>query len=166
MTVQSSRAELLQKYEHEHWMRRAIQQAESAQRIHEVPVGAVVVLHDRIIGDGYNRSIVDHDPSAHAEIIALRSAAARLRNHRLPGASLYVTIEPCVMCAGAIIQARIRTVVFGAYDSKAGAAGSVFDMLNERALNHQCRVIGSVLEPQCANLIQGFFQARRSSAVR
>ncbi len=132
-----------------------------AQRHAEVPVGAVVVLQNRIIGQGYNRSITDHDPSAHAEIVALRMAAVERQNHRLPGASLYTTLEPCAMCAGAIIQARIPTVVFGAFDAKAGAAGSVFNVLSDSALNHQCTVLSGVLEQECANLIQHFFQTRR-----
>ncbi len=142
-------------------MRCAIEMAESAGEINEVPVGAVVVLNDEIIGQGHNRSIIDHDPSAHAEIVALREAAANLKNYRLPGARLYVTVEPCVMCAGAIIQARIRTVIFGAYDWKAGAAGSFFNLLDHDALNHQCGIIGGVLGHECVELLRQFFHARR-----
>ena len=143
-------------------MRHAIGLAQSAQLIEEVPVGAIVVLDNEVIGEGHNRSIYDNDPSAHAEIVALRSAAARQKNYRLPGAHLYVTIEPCAMCAGAIIQARIHTVVFGAFDPKAGAAGSVMNVLNTPNLNHQCTVVAGVLENECVELIQSFFQARRT----
>ena len=127
----------MQSTDHDRWMRSAIGLANAAYRMDEVPIGAVVVLNDQIIGQGYNRTIIDCDPSAHAEVIALRSASTYQKNHRLPGASLYVTIEPCAMCAGAIVQARIETVVFGAFDPKSGAAGSVFNILNELALNHQ-----------------------------
>ena len=147
--------------EHEKWMRHAIGLAQSAYQIDEVPVGAIVVLDNEVIGTGHNRSIHDNDPSAHAEIVALRSAANRQKNYRLPGASMYVTIEPCAMCAGAIIQARIQTVVFGAFDPKAGAAGSVMNILNAPELNHQCTVVAGILENECSKLIQSFFQARR-----
>ncbi len=144
-------------------MRSAIGLANAAYRMDEVPIGAVVVLNDRIIGQGFNRTIIDCDPSAHAEIIALRSASSSQKNHRLPGASLYVTIEPCAMCAGAIIQARIETVVFGAFDPKSGAAGSVFDILNEPALNHQSTVISGILEQECAQILKGYFRAKRAT---
>lgn len=147
--------------DHEKWMRHAIRLAQSAHQIEEVPVGAIVVLDNQIIGEGHNRSINDNDPSAHAEIVALRSAAAHQKNYRLPGAHLYVTIEPCAMCAGAIIQARIRTVVFGAYDPKAGAAGSALNVLNAPNLNHQCTVVPGILKNECSKLIRLFFQARR-----
>ena len=144
-------------------MQRAIGLANSASRMDEVPIGAVVVLNDQIIGQGYNRTIIDCDPSAHAEVIALRSAATYQNNHRLPGASLYVTIEPCAMCAGAIIQARIETVVFGAFDPKSGAAGSVFSILNEPALNHQSTVISGILELECAEILKNYFRAKRGT---
>ena len=144
-------------------MRSAIGLANAAYRMDEVPIGAVVVLNDQIIGQGYNRTIVDCDPSAHAEIIALRSAATCQKNHRLPGASLYVTIEPCAMCAGAIVQARIETVVFGASDPKSGAAGSVFNILNEPALNHQSTVISGILEQECAQILTDYFRAKRDT---
>ena len=144
-------------------MRSAIDLANSAYRMDEVPIGAVVVLNDQIIGQGYNRTIIDYDPSAHAEVIALRSAATCQNNHRLPGASLYVTIEPCAMCAGAIIQARIETVVFGAFDPKSGAAGSVFNILNEPALNHQSTVISGILEQECAEILKNYFRAKRGT---
>ncbi len=144
-------------------MRSAIGLANAAYRVDEVPIGAVVVLNGQIIGQGYNRTIIDCDPSAHAEVIALRSASTCQKNHRLPGASLYVTIEPCAMCAGAIIQARIDTVVFGAFDPKSGAAGSVFDILNEPALNHQSTVISGILEQECAEILKDYFRAKRDT---
>ncbi len=144
-------------------MRSAIGLANAAYRMDEVPIGAVVVLNDQIIGQGYNRTIVDCDPSAHAEIIALRSAATCQKNHRFPGASLYVTIEPCAMCAGAIVQARIETVVFGASDPKSGAAGSVFNILNEPTLNHQSTVISGILEQECAQILTDYFRAKRDT---
>ncbi len=144
-------------------MRSAIDLANSAYRMDEVPIGAVVVLDNQIIGQGYNRTIIDCDPTAHAEIIALRSAATSQENHRLPSSSLYVTIEPCAMCAGAIIQARIETVVFGAFDPKSGAAGSVFNILNEPALNHQSAVISGILEQECAEILKDYFRAKRDT---
>ena len=144
-------------------MRSAIDLANAANRMDEVPIGAVVVLNDQIIGQGYNRTIIDCDPSAHAEVIALRSASTCQKNYRLPGASLYVTIEPCAMCAGAIIQARIETVVFGAFDPKSGAAGSVFNILNEPALNHQSTVISGILEQECAKILKDYFRAKRDT---
>ena len=153
----------MQSTDHGRWMRSAIGLANAAYRMDEVPIGAVVVLNDQIIGQGYNRTIVDCDPSAHAEIIALRSAATCQKNHRLPGASLYVTIEPCAMCAGAIVQARIETVVFGASDPKSGAAGSVFNILNEPALNHQSTVISGILEQECAQILTDYFRAKRDT---
>ncbi|UCH54295.1 MAG: tRNA adenosine(34) deaminase TadA, partial [Pseudomonadota bacterium] len=120
----------------EFWMRRALALARHAEENGEVPVGAVVVHDGEVIGEGWNQPIVSHDPSAHAEIVALRAAAQRAQNYRLPGAILYVTLEPCVMCAGAIVQARLARVVYGAADPKAGAAGSVFSLLTSEQLNH------------------------------
>jgi len=143
------------------WMQRALELARQAGSEGEVPVGAVVVLNDECIGEGWNRPIASHDPSAHAEIIALRAAAASLGNYRLPGAALYVTLEPCVMCAGAVIQARVARVVFGAHDPKGGAAGSVFDVLNTDRLNHRVDLEGGVLEAECGDLLRSFFQGRR-----
>ena len=144
-------------------MHHAIQLAKSAQLLGEVPVGAVVVLDNNVIGEGHNRSICDNDPTAHAEIVALRAAASRMKNYRLPGAELYVTIEPCAMCAGAIVQARIQTVIFGAFDSKTGAAGSVLNILEEQKLNHRCTVVAGILERDCSRLIKSFFHSRRLS---
>lgn len=148
-------------YADQAWMRRALELAARAGAAGEVPVGAVLVLDGEAIGEGHNRPIIDHDPSAHAEILALRAAAARLANYRLPGTTLYVTLEPCVMCAGAIIHARVRRVVYGARDPRGGAAGSVFDVLNTNRLNHRVEIAGGVLEEDCARLLQDFFRQRR-----
>jgi tRNA(adenine34) deaminase len=145
------------------WMAQAIELARRAGNAGEVPIGAVVVQDDVCIGAGWNRPIAMNDPSAHAEIEALRAAGARQKNYRLPGATLYVTIEPCAMCAGAIVQARLKRVVYGAADPKAGAAGSVFDLLRSKELNHQARVDRGVLEADCAELLQEFFRARRQA---
>ena len=139
--------------------------ANSAYQRDEVPIGAVVVLDGRVIGEGYNLTISNCDPSAHAEIIALRSAAAAINNHRLPGARMYVTVEPCAMCAGAVIQSRLDTVIFGATDSKAGAAGSVLNVLQNNTLNHQCEVVGDILSNECAQLMQKFFEGKRKSTL-
>ncbi len=135
--------------------------ARHAEAAGEVPVGAVVVLNGEIIGEGWNQPIRAHDPSAHAEIVALRAAAANLRNYRLAGTTLYATLEPCAMCAGAIVQARVAHVVYGAADPKAGAAGSVFNLLASDRLNHRAEITGGVLEAECADLLRGFFHARR-----
>jgi tRNA(adenine34) deaminase len=126
-----------------------------------VPVGALVVLEGEVIGRGFNQPIGRNDPTAHAEIMALRAAATRLGNYRLPGCTLYVTLEPCAMCAGAIMHARVGRVVFGARDPKTGAAGSVVDLFAENRLNHHTAVAGGVLEAECGGLLSGFFAARR-----
>jgi len=144
-----------------HWMRHALELAQQAEAGDEVPVGAVIVMDNEIIAEGWNRPIGANDPTAHAEINALRAAAARLGNYRLLDADLYVTLEPCVMCAGAIIQARLRRVVFGTNDPKAGAAGSVFDILGTGRLNHQVEVAGGVLAAECAAILQNFFRNKR-----
>ena len=145
----------------EAYMRRALDLARHAEAAEEVPVGALVVLDDVVIGEGWNQPIVSHDPTAHAEIVALRAAAAQIKNYRLPGATLYVTLEPCVMCAGAIVQARIMRVVYGAADPKAGAAGSVFNLLESSALNHRAQIAGGVLAEECGQSLKAFFQAKR-----
>ena len=142
-------------------MSRALGLARQAEQAGEVPIGAVIVMDDEIIAEGWNRPIAAHDPTAHAEINALRAAAERLGNYRLPGAALYVTLEPCAMCAGAIIHARLARVVYGAADARAGAAGSVFDVLGTVRLNHQVAVRGGVLEQQCAAILQEFFRRKR-----
>jgi len=143
------------------FMRRALELAARAEAEGEVPVGAVVVREGVIIGEGWNRPIGSSDPTAHAEIVALRAAAARAGNYRLPGATLYVTLEPCAMCAGAMVHARISNVVFGARDERGGAAGSVFDILNSAALNHRATVAAGVLADECAEQLRAFFRERR-----
>ena len=146
-----------------HWMRAALALAEEAWRRGEVPVGAVVVADGKIVGRGFNAPIECHDPTAHAEIAALRDAAQALGNYRLPDCDLYVTLEPCAMCAGAIIQARIRRLVFGAADPKTGACGSVVDLLGESRLNHQTTATGGVLADECGALLKRFFSERRDA---
>ena len=146
----------------EDYMRAAIALARQAWETGEVPVGAVVVKDGEIVGRGFNAPISRHDPTAHAEIMALRDAAARLGNYRLPGCSLYVNIEPCAMCAGAIIHARIARVVYGAADLKTGACGSVTDLFGEARLNYHAVVISGVLAEEGGALLSGFFAERRS----
>jgi tRNA(adenine34) deaminase len=143
------------------WMNEAIALAREAATCGEVPVGAVVVRDGEIVGRGFNQTILRHDPTAHAEIIALRDAANRQGNYRLPGCELYVTLEPCAMCCGAIMHARIARVVFGAADPKTGAAGSIIDLFAESRLNHHASVEGGVLGEECGRLLSDFFSARR-----
>ena len=143
-------------------MEEALRCAQRALQSNEVPVGAVVVLENKIIGRGWNRNLTDSDPTAHAEIIALREAAARIGNHRLLNCELFSTIEPCAMCAGAMIHARIKRLVYGADDPKAGAVHSVLQVLNHPRLNHQIEVRSGVLGNRCAELLQVFFRLRRS----
>ena len=150
---------------HEHFMRIALALAEHARANHEVPVGAVVVRDYLVIGEGFNQPISLNDPTAHAEIVALRAACTAIGNYRLPGCSLYVTVEPCIMCAGAIVQARVPTVVFGARDPKAGAAGSIVDLLQMPLLNHRARVVAGVCREECAQTLRTFFEARRSKQI-
>ena len=142
-------------------MRVALDEARAAARHDDVPIGAVVVHSGRIIGAGHNERERREDPTAHAEVIALRAAAATLGSWRVLDATLYVTLEPCAMCAGAIVLARVPRVVWGAADPKAGAAGSVLDVLAEPALNHRPATLGGVLEEECAALLRGFFEGRR-----
>ena len=144
------------------YMQRAIELAARAEAEGEVPVGALLVLDGQVIGEGWNRPIGSHDPSAHAEIVAMRAACAHLGNYRLTDASLYVTLEPCPMCAGAIVHARVARVVYGAADPLAGSAGSVFDLLGSPKLNHRAAVQGGVLAEQCSQQLKTFFQVRRS----
>jgi tRNA(adenine34) deaminase len=143
----------------------ALDLAREAGAAGEVPVGALVVLSGEVVGLGSNQPIGRHDPTAHAEIMALREAATRLGNYRLPGSTLYVTLEPCAMCAGAIMHARIDRVVFGACDPKTGAAGSVIDLFAESRLNHHTAITGGVLAEQCGSLLSGFFAARRGRTL-
>lgn len=147
-----------------YWMRRALELAQRAAEAGEVPVGAVLVRGDELIGEGWNRPINACDPTAHAEIVALRAAAARIGNYRLVDSTLYVTLEPCPMCAGAIIHARLARVVYGAADPRAGAAGTVFDLLRSTVLNHRAAVTSGIFAEECGMLLREFFRARRSGA--
>jgi len=142
-------------------IRAALEQARDAAAAGEIPVGAIVVSGGNVIGRGQNRSIRDSDPSAHAEVVALREACLAQANYRLTDATLYVTLEPCAMCLGAIMQARVSRVVFGAYDPKAGAAGSAVDLMESPAFNHRSEVLGGVLADECGAVLQDFFRARR-----
>jgi len=143
------------------WMGQALDLARAAGARGEVPVGAIVVCDDRIVGRGGNAPIEACDPTAHAEIAALREAAATLRNYRLPGCALYVTLEPCAMCAGAVLHARVARLVYGARDPKTGACGSVIDLTGETRLNHHTRVTGGIAADACGALLTQFFAARR-----
>lgn len=146
------------------WMTLALQQASLAWELGEVPVGAVVVADGQLIAVGHNRPIANHDPTAHAEIMALRAAAEILGNYRLPQCSLYVTLEPCLMCAGAMIHARLARVVYAAPDPKTGVAGSVLNVFESSQLNHQTEVSGGILAEPAAQLLRDFFKQRRSLA--
>lgn len=145
------------------WMRRALELAQRAAEAGEVPVGAVLVQGDGVVGEGWNRPISLCDPTAHAEMIALRAAAARIGNYRLVDSTLYVTLEPCPMCAGAMVHARVARVVYGAADPRAGAAGTVFDLLCSTVLNHRAEVTGGILAEECGTLLREFFRSRRSA---
>ena len=147
--------------EDEGWMRRALELARRAQDEGEVPVGALLVVDGQVVGEGWNRPIGTHDPSAHAEMMALRAAAQSARNYRLTGSTLYVTLEPCVMCAGAIMHARVGRLVYGAADPKAGAVNSVYDVIANPRLNHRLEWSGGVLEAECGQILRDFFKARR-----
>lgn len=147
----------------EQWMRKALLLAAEAQQEGEVPVGAVIVRDGLLVGQGYNRPIGLYDPSAHAEMVAIRQACKASGNYRLSNTTLYVTLEPCPMCAGALVHARVRRVVFGAPDPRAGAAGSVMDILRNDTLNHRCDVTSGVLQSECAEMLKNFFRARRSA---
>ncbi len=144
------------------WMQHALKLAERAQQEGEVPVGAVLLLNDEIIGAGWNRPIAVHDPTAHAEIMALRAGAEKLGNYRLNDTTLYVTLEPCVMCAGAMVHARIKRLVFGASDPKAGAIVSAFNIMDSGRLNHRVEHMGGVLAEECGRMLSRFFEARRN----
>jgi tRNA(adenine34) deaminase len=150
----------------ETFMREAISLARSAECLGEVPVGALVVRDGEIIGRGFNSPIGESDPTAHAEIAALRDAARRESNYRLPGCTLYVTLEPCAMCAGAILHSRIARVVYGARDAKTGVHGSVVDLFAVERLNHHTEIEGGVLADECGRLLSDFFAARRAQRVR
>jgi len=145
----------------ESWMQRALAEATAAEEAGEVPVGAVIVKNGELIAAGQNRNLRDHDPSAHAEIVALRAAGRILGNHRLEGCEMYVIIEPCAMCAGALVHTRLARLVYGARDPKAGAVESVMNVLNHPRLNHKMEVVGGILEEKCSQLLRDFFRARR-----
>ncbi len=147
-------------------MQQAISQAHNAWALGEVPVGALIVKDGQIIATGFNQPIGTHDPTAHAEIMALRAAATILGNYRLPGCELYVTLEPCVMCAGAMMHARLARVVYGATDPKTGACGSVVNLFEQERLNHHTELTGGVMAAECGNLLQEFFASRRLAARR
>jgi len=146
-------------------MRRALELAQKAENEGEVPVGAVLVQANRLVGEGWNQTIGLNDPSAHAEILALRSAGQNLKNYRLPGCVLYVTLEPCCMCAGAMIHARIDRLVYGAADPKTGAAGGRFQVLNDTGHNHRVQISAGCLDLQCGEQLQDFFRRRRKSPL-
>ncbi|PHV07315.1 tRNA adenosine(34) deaminase TadA [Janthinobacterium sp. BJB412] len=147
------------------FMREALEQAQHAWNLGEVPVGAVVVKDGVVIARGYNQPIDKHDPTAHAEIVALRAAAEVLGNYRLPGCELYVTLEPCLMCSGAMMHARLARVVFGASDPKTGVCGSVLNLFEPSQLNHHAEAVGGVLADECGAMLKGFFAARRAAAA-
>ncbi len=145
----------------EHWMQQALHWAHRAERLDEVPVGAVLVKDRQLVAAAHNRPISRHDPTAHAEILVLRLAARRLKNYRLPGTTLYVTLEPCCMCVGAMIHARIERLVFGAFDPKTGAVAGRFSLLGAPEHNHRVQVQGGVCETECSHLLSSFFQRLR-----
>jgi tRNA(adenine34) deaminase len=147
-------------------MQLALDQARLAWAVGEVPVGAVVVRDGEVIATGYNQPIGRHDPTAHAEIMALRAAAEKLGNYRLPGCELYVTLEPCAMCSGAMMHARLARVVYAAVDPKTGACGSVLDLFKEEQLNHHTEVVGGVLAGEASAMLKGFFAERRAAAKK
>ena len=147
-----------------HFMRLALSLARRAEAAGEVPVGAVLTCDEEVLGEGWNSPVGSADPTAHAEILALRAAAARLHNYRLPGTTLYVTLEPCAMCAGAIVQARVARVVFGAHDPRSGAAGSVLNVLGHPILNHRAVLTAGVEAEACAMLLVEFFKRRRAAS--
>jgi tRNA(adenine34) deaminase len=150
---------------HQYWMKIALEEAKLAAFQDEVPVGAVLVLNGQEISRGHNMPLQMHDPSAHAEIVVLRKAATALENYRLPGLTLYVTLEPCLMCAGAIMNSRISKVYFGASDSKTGVAGGVINAFDNTQLNHHCSIEGGVLAEECATVLKDFFKIKRLAKV-
>jgi tRNA(adenine34) deaminase len=143
------------------WMRHALDLAQQAEMLAEVPVGAVLVFEDNMIGEGFNRPISHCDPTAHAEIVALRAAAQKINNYRILGSTLYVTLEPCIMCLGAIVHARVQRVVFGADDIRSGAIKSAFQIMDANKLNHRVNCVGGLLAEECGGLLSRFFRSRR-----
>jgi len=151
--------------DHERWMEHALREAELAYKRKEVPIGAIIVHKDRIIGKGYNQVETLRDPTAHAEMIAITAAATHLGNHRFEKCSLYVTVEPCAMCAGAIVLARVSQVIFGASDEKAGACGTLFNIVQDKRLNHRVELVGGILETKCSGIMKEFFKKVRTTGV-
>lgn len=151
--------------EHEAWMMQAIEEAKKAERIREVPIGAIIVKDDVIIGRGYNLRETRQDPTAHAEMLAIREASESLDSWRLLGCTLYVTLEPCPMCAGAIVQARIPLVVYGTTDPKAGCAGTLMNLLQDERFNHRTDIIAPVLQTECSALLSNFFKQLRTKKI-
>lgn len=143
------------------WMQQAYALAQKAEQQGEVPIGAVLVKDDRLVAAGYNQTIAQNDPTAHAEVMALRAAADAIGNYRLLDTTLYVTLEPCAMCAGALVQARVTRLVYACADPRAGAAGSIFNVVSNEALNHRLQVTSGVMAQECSQLLQDFFQQRR-----
>lgn len=148
--------------EHIFWMREALSEAKKAEALHEVPIGAVIVRNDQIIGRGFNLRESTHDPTAHAEMIAIRQASEYLDAWRLTDCRLYVTLEPCPMCSGAIVQARIKQVIYGTPDPKAGCAGTLMNLLQERRFNHESEVVSGILQEECSALLSNFFKKLRA----
>ncbi|MBD2796596.1 tRNA adenosine(34) deaminase TadA [Xenorhabdus sp. 18] len=157
----AERETVTENFSDEYWMRRAIDLAMQAQAKGEIPVGAVLVADNKVIAEGFNHPITDHDPTAHAEIIVLRRGGSQLQNYRLLNTTLYVTLEPCVMCAGAMVHSRIQRLVYGASDMKTGAAGSLIDILRHPGMNHQIEITGGVLADTCSAMLSAFFKQRR-----
>lgn len=151
--------------DHDRWMEHALREAELAYKRKEVPIGAIIVHKDRIIGKGYNQVENLKDPTAHAEMIAITAAAAHLGNHRFENCALYVTVEPCAMCAGAIVLARISRLVFGAADPKAGACGTLFNIVQDKRLNHRVELLDGIMEARCSALMKDFFKKARTTGV-
>jgi tRNA(adenine34) deaminase len=148
------------------WMEEALREARRAEALGEVPVGAVIVCDGTIVARAGNRNLIDNDPTGHAEILALRQAGAAIGNHRLLDCEIFVTIEPCAMCAGALVHARLKRVVYGADDPKAGAAGSVLEVLNHPQLNHRVEITRGILASRCMDLLQAFFRRKRDGTVQ
>jgi len=149
-------------FNQEHWMQKALDLAELAEKQGEVPVGAILVKDDEIVGQGYNQPISNHDPSAHAEIIALREAGQKLQNYRLVDSTMYVTLEPCAMCAMAMVHARVAKIVFATKEPRTGAGGSLYQLLQHSSHNHQIEIVDGVLKDESANLLKRFFKKRRN----
>ncbi len=148
-------------YDHQYWMQKALSLAVKAEALGEVPVGAILIKDSQIIGQGYNQPILKHDPSAHAEIIAMREAGQKLQNYRLVDTTLYVTLEPCAMCAMAMVHARVKAIVYAAKDPRTGAAGSLYQLLQHSGHNHQIEIVEDILKQQSADMLKLFFKSRR-----